>query len=577
MRMSRLFLETTKEVPADAEIPSHQLMVRAGLIKKHSAGLYSFTPLLYRTIKKISDIVSQEMDRAGAQQVLMPILQPAELWQESRRWDHYQASKIMFTLTDRKESALCLGPTHEEMIVDLVRKTIRSYRQLPVTLYQQHTKFRDEIRPRFGLMRCREFIMKDAYSFDEDEASLDKSYTAMSEAYERIFNRCGLNFVKVEADSGAIGGSGSQEFMVTAESGEDEIIICNACHYGANVEKADSVPPQAETGGGEKMPLEQHDTPMIKTVEQLSDFFNIEPSRMIKTIIYRVVTREETKFAAVLMRGDLDVNEVKVANRFDALSVELASDDEIQALTGAPTGFAGPMGLDRNKISVLADNSTKEMSNFLCGCNKKDVHCLNVNWPDCGVVTYGDFRTARAGAGCVRCGAPLSVIRGIEVGHVFKLGTKYSEKMKALFTDRDGKERPFVMGCYGIGTSRVAAAAIEQYHDENGMIWPATIAPYHAVIIPVNIADDTQWQAALKLYTDFTAAGIETLLDDREARAGVKFKDADLIGLPFIVIVGRDIGEGKVEFKTRKTGEKKLVPVADILQNISSFLADQLA
>ncbi|MFP4522458.1 MAG: proline--tRNA ligase [Fibrobacterota bacterium] len=572
MRFSSLYCFTEKEIPAEAEIVSHKLMLKAGFIKKHTSGLYSFTPLMNRVIKKISNIVEDEMDKSGAQQVLMPILQPSELWQESGRLPGYKASGIMFTLNDRKESELCLGPTHEEMIVDMVRNSLKSYKDLPVILYQQNTKFRDEIRPRFGLMRCREFIMKDAYSFDSDETGLDRNYKLMSGTYEKIFTRCGLDFVKVDADPGAIGGSGSQEFMVTAESGEDEIIACPSCGYGANVEKAESVPAPVQPATDKSGGPEEHDTPGIKTVTELCNFFSMLPGQMVKTIIYRLIFEDREGYAAVLMRGDCDVNDVKLVNKFGCLAAELADDEAVKRITGAEVGFAGPLGLDRDKVTVIADQSIEGLKNFLCGCNKTDKHCLNVNISDFPKTESADLRKAAEGESCIRCGKKLNVVRGIEVGHIFKLGTKYSSRMKACFTAEDGKQKPFIMGCYGIGTSRIAAAAIEQNHDNDGMIWPLSIAPYHLCIIPVNISDPVIMELAEKIYSECMKIGIETVIDDRDARAGFKFKDADLIGFPFTITAGRDSKDGKVEFKIRSVKDKSLITPDEAITRIKENL-----
>ena len=562
MRASRLLNRTLFDEPADAELKSHKLLARGGYIRKVGAGLYSYGPLMWRTLRKISGIVREEMDRAGAQEVLLPILQPMEFWEESGRADTYLKAGIMFHLKDRKGGGLCLGPTAEEMITDLLRGTVDSYKQLPITAYQISNKYRDEFRPRFGLMRGREFIMKDAYSFDADEAGLDASYGAMREAYVRIFQRCGLRFVVVEADSGAIGGSRSEEFMVTADAGEDALLTCPHCGYGANVERAESVLPAGE-GGGAPLPMRNESTPGITTVAALAEFFKLAPSRMVKTVLFEATYKNKVQALAVLIRGDLDAHPVKVQNAAGAIALEMASDDLVRRVTGAEPGYAGPIGLKDTRI--LADTSVQGMTNFLCGANQTDRHLLDVNWErDLPLPKFAEMRAARAGETCARCKTgQLQGLRGIEVGHVFKLGTKYSDAMKALFTAADGKRRPFVMGCYGIGVSRIAAAAVEQNHDDKGIVWPVALAPYAVVIIPMQMDNPAAVQAAEKLYVELQRQGVEVLLDDRDNRPGPKLKDSELLGFPFRVLCGRSLEQGQVEIERRAGGAKELVALAD--------------
>ncbi|ATY84993.1 proline--tRNA ligase [Kyrpidia spormannii] len=551
MRQSHFFVQTLREVPAEAEVPSHRLMLRAGMIRQVVSGVYSYLPLGYRVLRKIEAIVREEMDRAGAQEVLLPAVQPASLWQESGRWDDY--GKELLRFEDRHERMLVLGPTHEEVITDLVRTEVRSYRQLPVTLYQIQTKFRDEVRPRFGVMRAREFIMKDAYSFDVDEEGLDRSYRAMYQAYEQIFRRCGLEFRVVQADPGAIGGEGgSHEFMVLSEVGEDTILVCPACDYAANVELA-SGKVAGEDGRRSVSEKERFLTPGAKTIEELRDRYGLDPETIIKVLVYRVDDRP----VAVAIRGNDEVNEVKLKRLLGARRVELADEETVRALTGTGFGSVGPMNLN---MPLVVDDAVASMPEGVAGGNEPDVHYRHVvpgrdfNWD-----SRGDIRTARAGDRCVRCGAPLEEYRGIEVGHVFKLGTKYSEALSASFLDERGVQRPVIMGCYGIGVSRLIAAAVEQHHDDKGIMWPMPIAPFHVHVLPVNLKDAAQRDAAEQLYTRLENAGIEVLLDDRDERPGVKFNDADLMGIPIQLIVGKRISEGLVEMKRRKTGEVTLL------------------
>ena len=549
MRLSKYFIPTYREVPAEAEVISHQLMLRAGLIRKLTAGIYTYLPAGLRSIKKVENIIREEMNRAGAIELLMPAVQPAELWQESGRWDLY--GKELLRFRDRHNREACLAPTHEEVITDLVRKEVRSYKQLPLNFYQIQTKFRDEIRPRFGLMRCREFIMKDAYSFDIDEKGANRSYESMYEAYSRIFTRCGLRFRAVEADSGAIGGSYSHEFMVLADTGEDQLVSCTKCEYAANLQKAEIRPP--ETSPDSAKAVEQQDesvqeveTPDIKTIDQLAEFLSIDPSILLKTLIYVA----DGKPVAALVRGDHEINETKLKNYLDADALELAPPEIIEEVTGAPTGFAGPVGL---KIRVIADYSVSDTTNWVTGANKKDMHLTNVRLGrDFRVDEFADLRLITPSDACPRCGAPIKFSRGIEVGHIFKLGTKYSRPLRAVFLDEKGEERPIVMGCYGIGVGRTVAAAIEQNHDDKGIIFPIPIAPFEVVILALQMHDHEVRETSEKLYKKLIEKGIDVLLDDRDERPGVKFNDADLIGIPIRITIGqKGLKEGAVEVKLR--------------------------
>ncbi|HKD99929.1 MAG TPA: proline--tRNA ligase [Planctomycetota bacterium] len=575
MRQSLAFVHTLRDDPADAEVVSHRLLARAGFLQKLAAGIYQYTPPMTRVLARISQIVREEMNRAGAQEVVLPILQPKEIWEESGRWERYQKAGQLFSLTDHKGAELCLVPTAEEAVTTMVKRVVGSYRQLPLNLYQIHTKFRDEIRPRFGLMRGREFIMKDAYSFDANEEGLRAAYAKMRVAYQRIFERCGLKYTIVQADPGAIGGSNTEEFMVNAETGEDLILVCSACDYAANVEKAESVAAKGEEGGAPKaMHLEA--TPGDKTVEQLSKRFSLAASRMVKTVMFKAVYADREETVAVLMRGDLDVNEVKVANALGAVAVELADDVRVRAATGAEPGFAGPVGL-KSGVKVLADHSVRGLANFLCGANKTDHHLLDVNFGrDLPIPETRDLRRARGGETCPKCGkGTLSETRGIEVGHIFQLGTKYSKAMDATFADEKGGQSPFVMGCYGIGVSRVAAAAVEQNHDANGITWPVPIAPWQAHVICVNAEDAAQREAGERAERELEEAGVEVLFDDRvKVSPGVKFKDADLVGVPVRVIAGRDAKEGMVEVKSRRTGEVEKVKLDGVVAAVRARLGE---
>jgi prolyl-tRNA synthetase len=564
MRLSRYFAPTLRENPSDAEIVSHKLMMRAGMIRKVAAGIYSYLPLGLRVIYKVEDIVRKYMNEAGAVELLMPAITPAELWQESGRWAHYGPE--LLRLQDRHNRDFCVGPTHEEVITDIVRNEIKSYKQLPLNLYQIQTKFRDEVRPRFGLMRGREFIMKDAYSFDVDDEGANKSYELMRDAYCKIFSACGLKYKAVDADSGAIGGSYSHEFMVLADTGEDAIISCKSCDYAANIEKAEVVDIEIKNDA-EILPAEVKETKDIKKVEDVADFLGIPSNNHIKTLIVKY----EDQIFAVMVRGDRELNLAKVKNFLDVPYIEMASEEDILRVTGGPVGFSGPKGLD---IPVYADNEIKYMKNSVIGINKKDLHQINANLGrDFEVKEFSDFRNAEAGDKCPKCGGEYEIKRGIEVGHIFKLGTKYSDSMNAKYLDQNGKQKSMVMGCYGIGIGRTAAASIEQNHDEDGIIWPIQIAPFEVVVIPVNNNDDEVNSTAEKIYSELSASNVDVIIDDRKERAGFKFKDADLIGYPIRINVGKKALEnGNVEIIIRKTKESILVNKEDAVQKIIEII-----
>ena len=566
MRYSEMFLPTTREIPSDAETASHQLMLRAGMIRKLTSGIYSYLPLGYRVIKKIEKIVREEMDRAGAQEVFLPAVQPSELWKESGRWDLY--GKELLRLKDRHNRDYCVGPTHEEVMTDLVRNEIQTYRQLPKNLYQIQTKFRDEIRPRFGVMRCREFGMKDAYSYDVDEEGAIVSYQKMFEAYTRIFSRCGLRFRPVEADSGNIGGSYSHEFMVYADSGEDAMIFCTSCDYAANLEKAEIAKPEKEpVDESGFLPLEEVHTPDVRTIEEVSAFLGVTPESIVKTLVFTA----DDKPIAVLIRGDEEINETKLRNFLVCDSLELATDDIIKEVTDSPRGFAGPIGI---KSEIIADYSLMNMNNFVIGANKENYHVKNCNiGRDFRVADFADLRMITENDKCPRCKGSISFARGIEVGHVFKLGTKYSKAMNATYLDRDGKEKLMIMGCYGIGIGRTSAACIEQNHDKDGIVWPMPIAPFHVIITPVNTKEEDLLRASEEIYNALTAEGIEAVLDDRDERAGVKFIDADLIGIPLRITVGKkNLTDGNVEIRFRSSGEVKIVPI----ETVRDYVVDRV-
>ena len=568
MRTSHILIPTLREDPGETEIVSHRLMLKAGMIRKVAAGIYTYLPLGFRVIKKIETIIREEMNRAGAQEILMPILSPAELWKETGRWDFY--GKELLRCQDRHDRNFCFGPTHEEVITDLFRREVHSYRQLPLNCYQIQTKFRDEIRPRFGLMRGREFIMKDAYSFDRDEESARTSYQKMYDAYQRIFTRCGLNFRPVEADNGLIGGSMSHEFMVLADTGEETILYEEQGTYAANIERAEVVP-SPEPSPDEPLPLEKVNTPGMKTVEDICQFLQINSQQLVKTLLYKTSTNE---IVAILIRGDHQANEIKVNRLLGTTELTLADPETINRVTSAPVGFAGPVGL--KGVRILADHAVQVMKNFVVGGNANDTHMQNVNWDrDFKVETFADLRQAQAGDPSPRNKKPLSEAKGIEVGHVFLLGTKYSEAMKATFLDEQGKEIMAIMGCYGIGVGRTAAASIEQNHDSKGMIWPSPIAPFHVHLLPVTMSEKVL-DISKELYQILTEADIEVLWDDRDERAGVKFNDADLIGAPYHLTIGdKGLKNGIVEVKHRRTGEVVKIEPGQVLRYLNEQLSSR--
>lgn len=578
MRMSKLFVQTLREFPADAEVASHKLLVRAGYIRKLAGGIYSYLPLMWKVLKKVENIVREEMDKAGAQEILMPFVQPKELWDESGRWQVY--GKELMRMKDRHGRDMCLGPTHEEVVTSIAKEGIRSYKQLPVNLYQIQSKFRDEVRPRFGLLRGREFIMKDAYSFDVDEKGLDVSYEIMAQAYRNIFERCGLETKMVQSDSGAIGGSVSHEFMVLVNedaennAGENDVFYCEKCNYSANSNHAVSKLPKANTDGNfESCTIV--DTPNKKTIDELAEFLGVPPTVICKALVYVI----DGEYVLALIRGDKTVEETKLMNIFAGNEIRIARPDEIEKIMennglSAAIGFIGPKELQG--VKIVADKTVKDLKNFVIGCNETDKHMIGSNWEvDVDLPEMiEDIRLVEQNDICPECGEKLKVTRGIEVGNIFKLGTKYSKSMNATFTDIDGKEKPFIMGCYGIGISRTAAAAVERHHDDFGIIWPLALAPYQVVVIPVSTKDEKQMEVAESLYKKFKDAGLEPLIDDRDERPGVKFKDAELIGIPYRITVGKTIEQGLVEFKVRQTGEMSTITpeeaankVIDIVKN----------
>ena len=572
MRWSRYFLQTVREVPGDAEAVSHVLLARAGMIRRIAAGIYALTPLGLRSHRKTEAIVRQEMDESGALEVELPILQPRELWEESGRWERYEKEQILFHLKDRKEGEYCLAPTAEEAVTTMVRSGVTSYRQLPFTLYQIRTKFRDEIRPRFGLMRGREFLMYDGYSFDANAEGLERSYREQDAAYRRIFERCGLDFTVVEADSGAIGGTASQEFMVLAETGEDAVVRCASCGYGANLEKAQTAPRPAPWKDETEAPLVEVPTPGKGGIDDVVSFLGITASRMIKCIVYET----EKGFAVALLRGDLDVNEVALKNALGVDHLALAAEEKVEKATGAPVGYVGPHKLPRESVRIIADESIRDAVNAVTGAGRRDWHVAGfVLRRDARVEEWAVFAQARAGDPCVRCGQPLQIARGIEVGHIFQLGTKYSEALRCEFTDEKGETRPVVMGTYGIGVGRTMAAAVEQHHDADGIIWPLALAPFEAVLVSLNPSDETTRREADALYEAFVAAGIEVFYDDRDERPGVKFKDADLIGFPIRINVGgRALKEENVEIVSRRDRTARPIPKADALEAVRRLRAE---
>ncbi|AFY58805.1 prolyl-tRNA synthetase [Rivularia sp. PCC 7116] len=600
MRLSKMLFVTLRDDPADAEIPSHKLLVRAGYIRRIGSGVYAYLPLMWRVLQKVSQVVREEMNATGAMECLLPQLQPADLWKESGRWDTYtKAEGIMFSLTDRREQNLALGPTHEEVITTVARDTIRSYRQLPVHLYQIQTKFRDEIRPRFGLMRGREFIMKDGYSFHADEESLKKTYQDMYQAYSNMLRRCGLEFRAVEADSGAIGGSGSTEFMVLAEAGEDEVLYTEDGKYAANVEKAVSSPPDAEAS--KFTTYEKVETPKTETIEKLCKTLECSPTQVVKNVLYQAVyDNGTTVLVLVNIRGDQDVNEVKLyneltklastydANTILALEVPNPEAQEKWAAKSLPLGYIAPDIADdyiksskevNPKFLRFVDKTAVDLKNFVTGADESGYHVVGANWgeqfklPDLVV----DIRTAKIGDRSVHDPAQtLKSARGIEVGHIFQLGNKYSKAMGATYTTEQGKDEALVMGCYGVGVSRMAQAAVEQSYDKDGIIWPVAIAPYHAIVTIPNIKDEKQVEVAEKLYAELNQVGIETLLDDRTERAGAKFKDADLIGIPYRIVTGRAITNGKVEVVERKSSDAYEIAIDEVVSTLKQKIKDEL-
>ena len=571
MLATKLYAPTLREVPSDADVVSQQLMLRAGFMRKTANGLYSFLPLGWRSIKKIEAIVRDEMDRASAQEIMMPILQPAEIWKESGRWNAYGAE--MMRINDRHDNEFCLGPTHEEMITTLVKNEINSYRQLPVNLYQIQSKFRDERRPRYGLMRSREFIMKDAYSFDVDEAGLDKSYKSMYDAYTRIFTRCGLTFRPVEADSGAIGGSGTHEFMAIAEAGEADIVYCTKCDYAANIEIGKPGIMKQEEEALQELSIV--DTPNASTIEAVAEMLNLPLHKTIKAVVFSI----DGKVVLAIVRGDHEVNEVAVQHAvLGSVEPEMATPEELEKV-GLTAGFISPVGLKQTEeFAIVVDESVMETYNVCGGANKKDAHYININPKrDFNVedIIVAPIRLITDDDVCPTCGGTLEHAKGIEVGQVFKLGTKYSEALQATFLDQNGRPNPMIMGCYGIGVSRTLAAAIEQYHDENGIIWPRAIAPFEAVIVPINAKDEALMSTSQTIYTALQDAGVDVLLDDRKDRAGVKFKDADLIGYPLRITVSKNTLENnEVEIQIRKSGEAITCAIDSVATKVTELLQD---
>ncbi len=568
-RWSRYYLHTTREVPNDAEVVSHQLLIRAGMIKKVAAGIYTYLPAGWRTLSKLMTIVRREMDAAGAVELSMPAIQPAELWTETGRWQKY--GKELLRIRDRHDREFCFGPTHEEVITDVVRRDVRSWRQLPFNLYQIQTKFRDEIRPRFGLMRGREFLMKDAYSFHASPASLDEAYEAMRAAYRRIFEACRLDYTVVDADTGTIGGSSSHEFMVTAATGESAVVHCPSCGYGANQEKAERGPWPAAAGPGQRS-LERVATPGKKSVADVAAFLGLPESGFVKTLVYE---SDSGALVVVAVRGDREVNEVKLLNALDgAIHLRLAPEERVRQLTGAPAGFAGPVGLPAG-ARILADRSVEGLADFACGANAEDAHYTGASWGrDASPERFLDLALVGEGDPCPSCGTALAISRGIEVGHIFKLGTKYSTAMKCTFTDEAGTDQPMEMGCYGLGIGRTVAAAIEQNQDADGIIWPLPLAPFSVLVMALHVQDPAVREAAEKLTAELEAAGVDVLYDDRDERPGVKFKDADLIGIPVRAVVGgKSLAAGEIEVSLRRDKVKLPTPTAEAPAKLLSLVA----
>lgn len=575
MRLSQMYFRTLREVPTEAEIPSHIWLLRAGMIRKLVSGVYGFMPLGFRAVRKIEELVRLEMDKKGGQEIHMSAIQPAELWQESGRW--YAYGPEMWRLKDRNQREFCLGPTHEEIFTDIVRSEVNSYRQLPLNLYQIQTKYRDEARPRFGLMRSREFVMKDAYSFDRDREGLDKSYDEMYDAYEKIFTRCGLNFRAVEADTGAIGGNASHEFTALSEVGESEVAYCENCQLAATTERAACVDAAASTEA--QLPMEEILTPGTKTIADVAAFLKISEEKTIKALLF--VTYDEegnlAEYVAAFVRGDRELNMTKLVNALGIPehAIEFADEAAMSEKTGCVGGFTGPVGLHDCKIVV--DSELTILKNLCAGACKVNYHTMNVNYGrDYKADIVTDIKLIKAGNPCPTCGKPVKIARGIEVGQVFKLGTKYSKAMGAYYKDENMQDQLVVMGCYGIGVTRTLAAIVEQHHDENGIIWPMSVAPYHAIVTVVNTADESQMAVAEKIYQDLLDAGVEALIDDRDERPGVKFKDADILGIPLRITVGKKAAEGIVEYKLRRDPDKTEMSVVEATESAIGIVKAEL-